>query len=82
VVRLKTPDANGTGTWPRSRCAGLSGPGTRHCARKYSFMASPRKRTPQNKIVIFEGDENKLTGKILDIAVKESTGFTTYGDVI
>jgi hypothetical protein len=32
--------------------------------------------------VIFEGDENKLTGKILDIAVKESTGFTTYGTVI
>jgi hypothetical protein len=24
----------------------------------------------------------KLTGKILDIAVKESTGFTTYGTVI
>jgi tRNA-2-methylthio-N6-dimethylallyladenosine synthase len=39
-------------------------------------------RTPQNKIVIFEGDVNKLTGEILDIAVKESTGFTTYGEVI
>jgi tRNA-2-methylthio-N6-dimethylallyladenosine synthase len=39
-------------------------------------------RTPQNKIVIFEGDVDKLTGEILDIAVKESTGFTTYGDVI
>jgi tRNA-2-methylthio-N6-dimethylallyladenosine synthase len=39
-------------------------------------------RTPQNKIVIFEGDVNKLTGEILDIAVKESTGFTTYGEVV
>jgi hypothetical protein len=34
-------------------------------------------RTPQNKIVIFEGDVNKLTGEILDVKVKESTGFTT-----
>jgi tRNA-2-methylthio-N6-dimethylallyladenosine synthase len=39
-------------------------------------------RTPQNKIVIFEGDVNRLTGEILDISVKESTGFTTYGAVI
>jgi tRNA-2-methylthio-N6-dimethylallyladenosine synthase len=39
-------------------------------------------RTPQNKIVIFEGDVNKLTGEILDVKVKESTGFTTYGEVI
>jgi tRNA-2-methylthio-N6-dimethylallyladenosine synthase len=39
-------------------------------------------RTPQNKIVIFEGDESKLTGEILEIAVKESTGFTTYGEVL
>ena len=39
-------------------------------------------RTPQNKIVIFEGDVNKLTGEILDVKVKESTGFTTYGEVV
>ena len=39
-------------------------------------------RTPQNKIVIFEGDEHRLTGEILDIDVKESTGFTTYGVVL
>ena len=39
-------------------------------------------RTPQNKIVIFEGDQNKLTGEILDIEIKESTGFTTYGTVV
>lgn len=36
-------------------------------------------RTPQNKIVIFEGDVNRLTGEILDIEIKDSTGFTTYG---
>ncbi len=36
-------------------------------------------RTPQNKIVIFEGDADRLTGEILDIRVEESTGFTTYG---
>ena len=39
-------------------------------------------RTPQNKIVIFEGDVDRLTGEILDVKVEESTGFTTYGDVI
>lgn len=39
-------------------------------------------RTPQNKILIFKGDPAKLTGRILDIDVKESTGFTLYGDVI
>ncbi|MFK7849378.1 MAG: tRNA (N6-isopentenyl adenosine(37)-C2)-methylthiotransferase MiaB [Akkermansiaceae bacterium] len=36
-------------------------------------------RTPQNKIVIFEGDVSRLTGEILDIQIEESTGFTTYG---
>jgi len=36
-------------------------------------------RTPQNKIVIFEGDADRLTGEILDVRVEESTGFTTYG---
>jgi tRNA-2-methylthio-N6-dimethylallyladenosine synthase len=39
-------------------------------------------RTPQNKIVIFEGDIDRLTGEILEIEVKESTGFTTYGEVV
>jgi tRNA-2-methylthio-N6-dimethylallyladenosine synthase len=39
-------------------------------------------RTPQNKIVIFEGDVSRLTGEILDVKVEESTGFTTYGAVI
>jgi len=36
-------------------------------------------RTPQNKIVIFEGDVDRLTGEILDVQVESSTGFTTYG---
>jgi tRNA-2-methylthio-N6-dimethylallyladenosine synthase len=36
-------------------------------------------RTPQNKIVIFEGDAARLTGEILDVSVESSTGFTTYG---
>lgn len=39
-------------------------------------------RTPQNKIVIFDGDPHKLTGQILDTHITESTGFTLYGNVI
>ncbi len=39
-------------------------------------------RTPQNKIVIFEGDADKLTGRILEVDVKDSTGFTAYGEVV
>ena len=39
-------------------------------------------RTPQNKIVIFNGDPAKLTGQILDIDVNNSTGFTLYGDLV
>lgn len=39
-------------------------------------------RTPQNRIVIFEGDADRLTGEILDIRVEESTGFTTYGTAL
>ena len=36
-------------------------------------------RTSQNKIVIFDGDADRLTGQLLDIDVEESTGFTLYG---
>lgn len=36
-------------------------------------------RTSQNKIVIFDGDAERLTGRILDIQIEESTGFTVYG---
>ncbi|BCX47578.1 tRNA-2-methylthio-N(6)-dimethylallyladenosine synthase [Haloferula helveola] len=39
-------------------------------------------RTSQNKILIFEGDPNKLTGELIDIKVDESTGFTLYGEVV
>ena len=39
-------------------------------------------RTSQNKIVIFEGDPHKLTGQILDIEVRDSTGYTLYGEVV
>jgi tRNA-2-methylthio-N6-dimethylallyladenosine synthase len=36
-------------------------------------------RTPQNKIVIFDGDPARMTGRLLDIHIRESTGFTLYG---
>ena len=36
-------------------------------------------RTPQNKIVIFDGDPARLTGQFLDIDIEESTGFTVFG---
>lgn len=39
-------------------------------------------RTPQNKIVIFDGDPAKLTGQILELDILESTGFTLYGNVV
>lgn len=38
-------------------------------------------RTPQNKIVIFQGDTAKLTGELLDVSIKQTTGFTLYGEV-
>lgn len=36
-------------------------------------------RTSQNKIVIFNGDHDRMTGKIFPVKVEESTGFTLYG---
>jgi len=36
-------------------------------------------RTSQNKIVIFDGDAERLTGQLLDIQIEQSTGFTLYG---
>ena len=36
-------------------------------------------RTPQNKIVIFEGDLRRHTGQIFDVAIERSSGFTLYG---
>ena len=38
-------------------------------------------RTTQNKIVIFDGDAERMTGEIFEIAVEDSTGFTLYGVV-
>ena len=39
-------------------------------------------RTSQNKIVIFDGDPDRLTGQLLDINIEQSTGFTLYGHVV
>jgi len=36
-------------------------------------------RTSQNKIVIFEGDEQRMTGEIFDVLIQETTGFSLYG---
>lgn len=36
-------------------------------------------RTSQNKIVIFEGDEQRMTGEIFDVLIEETTGFSLYG---
>ena len=36
-------------------------------------------RTSQNKIVIFDGDAERMTGEIFDVIIEDSTGFTLYG---
>ena len=36
-------------------------------------------RTSQNKIVIFEGDAEQLTGQLLDIHINSSGGFSLFG---
>ncbi len=36
-------------------------------------------RTSQNKIVIFEGDVDRMTGQLFDVQIEDSTGFTLYG---
>lgn len=36
-------------------------------------------RTSQNKIVIFEGNKDRMIGKILNVKIERSTGFTLYG---
>jgi tRNA-2-methylthio-N6-dimethylallyladenosine synthase len=38
-------------------------------------------RTTHNKIVIFDGDAAGLSGRLLDIHIDHSTGFTLYGTV-
>ena len=36
-------------------------------------------RTPQNKIVILEGNPERLVGKVFKVKIDNSTGFTLYG---
>jgi tRNA-2-methylthio-N6-dimethylallyladenosine synthase len=36
-------------------------------------------RTTHNKIVIFDGDPERLTGQMLDIQIEQSSGFTLFG---
>ncbi len=36
-------------------------------------------RTSQNKIVIFDGDAERMTGEVMDVMVEDSTGYTLYG---
>ena len=36
-------------------------------------------RTSQNKIVIFDGNAERMTGQLLDIRIEDSTGYTLYG---
>ncbi|MBT7958063.1 MAG: tRNA (N6-isopentenyl adenosine(37)-C2)-methylthiotransferase MiaB [Akkermansiaceae bacterium] len=39
-------------------------------------------RTPQNKIVIFEGDHDRMSGEIFDVLIEETTGFSLYGTAV
>jgi tRNA-2-methylthio-N6-dimethylallyladenosine synthase len=39
-------------------------------------------RTPHNKIVIFDGDAERLAGQLLDIQIGESGGFSLFGSVL
>ncbi len=36
-------------------------------------------RTSQNKIVIFDGDQERMTGEIFDVLIEDTTGFSLYG---
>jgi len=39
-------------------------------------------RTSHNKIVVFEGNAERLTGRLLDIHIGDSSGFTLYGTLV
>ena len=39
-------------------------------------------RTPQNKIVVFEGPHDRLRGQVLPIRIDHHHGFTLYGDPV
>ncbi len=36
-------------------------------------------RTSQNKIVIIDGNANRLTGELINVKIEDSTGYTLYG---
>lgn len=36
-------------------------------------------RTSQNKIVIFDGDAERMTGQVFDVLIEDTTGFSLYG---
>ena len=38
-------------------------------------------RTPQNKIVVFEGPHDRLAGEIFPVRITDTQGFTLYGEV-
>jgi tRNA-2-methylthio-N6-dimethylallyladenosine synthase len=39
-------------------------------------------RTSQNKVVIFDGDPNRLVGQLLEIDINESGGFSLFGSLV
>jgi len=39
-------------------------------------------RTSQNKIVIFDGDAERMTGQIFDVLIEDTTGFSLYGTAV
>jgi tRNA-2-methylthio-N6-dimethylallyladenosine synthase len=39
-------------------------------------------RSPHNKIVIFDGDAADLSGKLVDIHIRESGGFSLFGKIV
>ncbi len=44
--------------------------------------ARPAGRTSQNKIVVFEGDPARLSGQFVEVDIRETTGFTLYGELV
>ena len=39
-------------------------------------------RTSQNKIVIFDGDAERMTGQLFDVIIEDTTGFSLYGTAV
>lgn len=39
-------------------------------------------RTRTNRIVIFDGDPQKLAGQLLPVHIRESSGYTLYGEIV